>query len=58
MTTGSTKNNQNIYLKISAEKFLLSHVYDDLLFTAATTVVTIGVQSSVRKRQQSLMKRH
>ena len=38
--------------------FLLSHVYDDLLLSAATTAATPSGQLSVRKRRQLLPKRH
>jgi len=38
--------------------FLLSHVYDDLLLSAATTAATPSGELSVRKRRQLLPKRH
>jgi len=38
--------------------FLLSHDYDDLLLSAATTVATPSGEFSVQRRQQLLPKRH
>ena len=38
--------------------FLLSHVYDDLLLSAAATAATPSGELSVRKKQQLLPKRH
>jgi len=38
--------------------FLLSHVYNDLLLSAATTAATSNGELSVRKRRQLLPKRH
>jgi len=38
--------------------FLLFHVYDDLLLSAATTVATPSGEFSVRRKRQFLSKRH